>query len=188
MTRALVALLAMAAAGAPASASARAVVVTDARGDVGSSSDLDLVRVSLERTQDGRLRAALSMRRDWSPRALLAKGGVPGSVCLRLWSQSAPTGTRTPSFLVCATVAADNSRLDGAVLRDDENQPTKRGEASVTRPSRRTVVLRFSQSSIGRPSAVRFAVQAVRGGCARLSCSDVAPEGRRTGRLLLRGG
>jgi hypothetical protein len=38
-------------------------------------------------------------------------------------------------------------------------------------------VLRFTQSSIGRPGRLRFAVESTRPGCERPACIDTVPDG-----------
>ena len=48
------------------------------------------------------------------------------------------------------------------MLRDRANGlPREVAAATVTRPTARTVYLRFAQSAIGRPASVRFAAEAV---------------------------
>ena len=55
--------------------------------------------------------------------------------------------------------------------------PTLVGPADVrVNKSRRSLLLRFSQSSLGRPAIIRFAVESTRPGCERLSCIDQAPD------------
>ena len=46
---------------------------------------------------------------------------------------------------------------------------------SVTK-SGRSIVVRISQSSLGRPELIRFAVESTRPGCERVSCVDEAPD------------
>jgi hypothetical protein len=50
----------------------------------------------------------------------------------------------------------------------------------------RSIVLRFTQSSIGRPQRIRFAVESTRPGCERVTCIDRVPEGSATRTFRLR--
>jgi hypothetical protein len=162
---------------AGSTATPRAQVVTDAKGDVGDG-DLDLTRVSLKRTSDGRLQASLTLAADWTPRDLLASSGPPGSLCLKAWTTTAPPDT-TPDWLICVT--ADRSgALRGSILRQRPNKlPARTGGADVTQPSDRTVTLRFAQASIGAPATLYVAAEATRPGCTRGSCTDLAPDAPR---------
>jgi hypothetical protein len=152
----------------------RPQVATDPRGDVGDN-DLDLTRVSLKRTSDGRLQASLTLAADWTPRDLLASSGPPGSLCLKAWTTSTPPDT-TPDWLVCATADKDGA-LRGSILQERANKlPARTGGADVSQPSDRTVTLRFAQASIGSPATLRVAAEATRPGCTRGSCADLAPD------------
>jgi hypothetical protein len=161
-------------------------VVRDDAGDVGKGG-LDLARVSVGRGADGRIRASMTMRAAWTPRDLLAASGPPGTICLRAWLGGQPPGTSQPAYLVCATVGADNDRLKASVLHERAGQLPERGAAATaTKPSARTVVLRFGQSAIGRPKVLRFAAETSPGGCQRLGCRDSAPDAPKAARLVLR--
>jgi hypothetical protein len=181
------AVLVVAAAGAGAAAVAqsgepRSFVVRDARSDVRSS--LDLTRMSLARGSDG-LRASITLAAPWDGEALLAADGPPGSICLKLWTHSDPPD-QPADYLVCVTAAKD-AALRGTVLRERANQlPANAGKATLSRPSERTVTLRFSQTSIGRPADVDVAAETTRPGCPRGSCIDLAPDAPKTGRVHLR--
>jgi hypothetical protein len=163
------------------------VVVRDAAADV-SAKALDLSRISLGRSPDGRLRVSMTMQSPWSPRDLLAHdGGTPGSVCLRLWTGSKKPSTSVPDYLVCATTAADNETLKGSVLKERDGQlPAATAGAAASKPSARTAVLRFAQTAVGRPSVVRFGVEARPAGCNRLDCVDTAPDAPKFARLAVR--
>lgn len=155
--------------------------VGDARGDKAP----DIKRISLGRGSDGRLRATMSLAATLSPADLLAKEGPPGSLCLRLWTTSKP-GSLPADFLVCAT-AQDKDTLRANVLReDDDGMPDRVGAASVSLRVRRILILRFSQTAIGRPATIRFAGEATRAGCPRISCADVAPNAPETATFRLR--
>ena len=92
---------------------------------------------------------------------------------------------------MCATARAAGDELDGAVTRELLNGlPRRRASATVGRPSARTVVLRFAQSSVGRPASLRFAFGTERFGarCPRpRGCVDDAPDAPATALVQLRG-
>ncbi|MBI5104201.1 MAG: hypothetical protein HZB46_04310 [Solirubrobacterales bacterium] len=121
----------------------------------------------------------------WESSALRAEDGPPGSVCVRVWTSSDPPD-EPPDFLVCAT-ADEGGQLRGSVLRERPNQlPERVAKAVVSRPSGRTVTLRFSQSSVGRPAAVDVSAETSRAGCPRVTCIDTAPDAPDTDRLRIR--
>jgi hypothetical protein len=159
--------------------------VRDAAGDVGAGG-LDVARVSLGRASDGRVRASITMAKAWSPRDLLAKSGPPGTVCLRVWLGGRRPSASQPDYLVCATVGVDNDRLRASVLHERSGKlPERVGAATATKPSARTAVLRFGRSALGRPKALRFAVETAPAGCQRLGCLDTAPDAPKSARLAL---
>lgn len=173
---------------APAAAQAP-VAVKDKRGDVRGA--LDIVRVALERGVDGRLRGEVTMAEDWTTAALRAPSGLQGSICLQLYTSRQP-GEEPPDYLVCATPPPTGNELVGRVLRDRSNgRPRPVAAATLTRPTGRTLYLRFSQTSIGRPAALRFASEAVTrvARCPKpLGCRDTAPDAPATAGLTLRAG
>ena len=136
---------------------------------------LDVVRVALGRTSDGRLRAEITMAGRWLTDDLRPGG----SVCLRLHIRRA-VDAQAPDRMVCATPAKEGPALVGRVLRVRANGlPAHAGRARVSRPTARTVFLKFAQTDIGRPARVRFSAEAVtRGeGCpAPLGCRDLGPD------------
>jgi hypothetical protein len=175
---------------APAAAQApvaQPVAVKDKRGDARGA--LDIVRVALERGVDGRLRGEVTMADDWVNNDLRAASGLQGSICLQLYTRRQP-GEEPPDYLVCATPAFGTDELVGRVLRDRSNGRARSvAAASLTRPTGRTLYLRFSQTSIGRPAAVRFGSEAVTRAtkCPRpLGCRDTAPDAPSTAGLTLR--
>jgi hypothetical protein len=92
-----------------------------------------------------------------------------------------------PDYLVCATAKARGDGLQASVLRERANQlPARVAPASVSRPSGTGVVLRFSQSSVGRPAQIDFSGESTKAGCARVSCIDTAPDAPKVARLRLR--
>jgi hypothetical protein len=156
---------------------------TDAKGDV--RSPLDLTRVALARGSDGRLRATLTLAASWAGKDLLTETGNPGSLCVKAWTTAAPPDV-TPDYLVCATAEADGD-LRGSILKARANKlPERTGGADVSRPSARTVTLRFSQTAIGRPATLHAAAEATRPDCPRGSCIDLAPDAPKTLTLKLR--
>jgi hypothetical protein len=180
---ALLGALAALAATAGAAAAPKPVTSADPKGDVRSA--LDLTRVSVARGPDGRLRASLTLAREWDGSALLAAGGPPGSVCLKLWTTSVPPDV-PPELLACVTATNDGD-LRGSVLKERANKlPERVAGAEVSRPSTRTVTMRFSQTAIGRPAKLSFAAETTRPGCPRASCIDTAPDAPKTLELVLR--
>jgi len=179
------AIAALAVAAAPA-ATSKTVVITDARDDV--SGPLDLTRASLQRASDGRVRVAFSFTDKLTPKALLAGSGPPGSACIRIWTAAAadPASMR-PDRLACVTALSDDEFRGGVYDATGAGLPGRVAGASVQiTPSRTSIVLRFTQSSIGRPQRFRFAVESTRPGCERATCIDSAPAGARTRMFRLR--
>ncbi len=156
---------------------------TDGRGP------LDIVRVAMSRGSDGRLRGEVTMEKAWTTADLRSAGGPSGSICLTLSTAREP-GVDPPDWLVCATPPKEGDELHGRVLRDRANGlPREVAAVTVTRPTARTVYLRFPQSAIDRPASVRFAAEAVTRAarCPRpLGCRDTAPDAPATGNLTLR--
>ncbi len=158
-------------------ATSKAIVLTDERDDV--SGALDLTRVSLQRASDGRLRAALSFADKLTPKALLASSGPPGSACIRIWTavDADPAFTR-PDRLACVTARSDDEFRGGVFEVTGAELPKRVATASVKLTASATsIVLRFTQSSIGRPQRFRFAIESTRPGCERAACIDTVPTG-----------
>jgi hypothetical protein len=180
---ALLGALAALAATAGAAAAPKPVTSSDAKGDV--RSPLDLTRVSVVRSDDERLRASLTLAAEWDADQLVASSGPPGSLCLKLWTKSAAPDM-PPDLLACVTAGRDGE-LRGSVLEERANKlPERVAGADVSRPSARTVTLRFSQTAIGRPAKLTFAAETTRAGCPRVSCIDTAPDAPKTLELVLR--
>lgn len=181
-------LLALSALGAGVAVGApgdKAIVVTEKPGGAASRAP-DLTRVSLQRSADGRLRAGMSFAAPLTVKAMVARTGPPGSVCLRLYTSAKP-GVLPPDYLVCATPDARGRTLRGSVLAEQVNAlPKKVGTAIVTRTSTRSVVMRFSQSSIAKPPVIEFAAEATRAGCTKAACVDTLPDAPSTAKLVLR--
>jgi hypothetical protein len=169
----------------PAASAPDTQAATDPKADV--RSPLDLTRVAISRAADGRLRASLTVAAAWTGSDLLSDSGTggPGSLCLKAWTTTAPPDT-TPDYLICTTANADGA-LRGSILKQRANKlPERTGGADVSRPTARTVTLRFSQTAIGKPATLYVAGEAVRPGCPRGSCIDLAPDAPKTLKLVLR--
>ena len=176
--------LALAAAASASAPEVEPVVVRDAQDAV--TRGLDLTRAQLGLARDRRLRAALTLVAPWRARDLRAGDGPPGSLCLRLWTRTKPGGA-PPDFLVCVTARNRGDRLRGSVLEERaEALPRRVADAAVARRSERTVIVRFSQSALGRPATIRFTAEATKPGCPRVTCVDTAPDAPRTATLRVR--
>lgn len=164
------------------------VSVDERSGD--ATGALDVVRVALGPTSEGRLRGEITTARAWDTEDLRAPAGASGSVCLRLYVKRSPDGD-PPDYLVCATPAKTGDALVGRVLRDRANGlPRTVGEATITRPTTRSIFLRFQAKVIGGPSRLRFGAETITRGedCSRLrGCVDTAPDAPETAGLRLRG-
>ena len=170
---------------APAAAQSPSFIKDSARDGRGK---LDVVRVALGPRADGRLRGEITMEKAWTTDALRVRSGPTGTVCLQLYTRRVP-GDDPPDFLVCASPSTSGDELRGRVLRDRSNGlPRQVGAATVTRPTARTVYLRFDQVAIDRPASVRFAGEAVTRAakCPKpLGCRDTAPDAPGTRNLTL---
>lgn len=177
--------LALATAAAVAAPS-RPVVVRDPAGDPGDA--LDLTRVASSRAADGRLRAVLTFAGRVTAATLLATSGPPGSACLRIWTDDdADPAAMRPDRLVCVTASSRRRLRAGVFEQPDAGLPRRVGAAAVSASaSGRSLVVRFSQSSLGRPPAIRLAAEATPPGCDRATCVDTAPDGGAVRRLRLR--
>ena len=163
----------------------KTTTVKDATGDV-TKNPMDLVRVSLGRASNGELRGSLTTAAAFKVSAMVAKDGIPGSACLRLWTKTKPAGT-PPDYLVCATATKDGKSLDGSVLQEREGTtPVRVGPAHATRSNSHNITIRFGQSRIGSPAVVRFAGETTAPGCDRMTCTDIAPEDGKAATFRLR--
>jgi hypothetical protein len=167
-----------------AGAQSRATFAKDPRGDA-DGGPLDIVRVAISRTSDGKLRGEVTMAGSWTA-ADLRPGG---SVCLRVYAKRVPDAD-IPDHLVCAVPAAEGDALSARVLRDRANGlPIPSGAAAVSRPTARTVYLRFAQSSVAMPAEMMVSAEAVtRGPACRapLGCRDLTPDSPGAMELRLR--
>jgi len=146
----------------------------------------DLTRAQIGLATDGRIRVALTLSKGWVARDLIANSGPPGSLCVRMWTVTKP-GAAPPDYLACITARADAETTHGSVMKTIPNEaPQKVATAIVGRTSDRTVTLRFSQSAVGKPTTIRFAAEATKPGCARVSCVDTAPDAPKTATFRVR--
>jgi hypothetical protein len=157
-------------------ASSKTVQIPDPKGDV--SGALDLQRVSLNLAADGRLRAVITLAAKADPADMLAKSGPPGSVCVKFWTdEEADPAAMRADRLVCVTASSEDELRATVFSQAAPGLPVRVGPADVSvNESGRSLLVRFSQSSLGRPELVRFAVESTRPGCERVSCVDEAPD------------
>lgn len=176
---------ALVASGALATTS-KTVTITDAKGDVDGA--LDIQGVSFKLAADGRLRATVTVTQKVAPSKLLSETGTPGSVCLKIWTdeEADPAAVRSDR-LVCVT-AKSKTALRATILdQSAPGLPKNVGSVAVgLNASRRSFILRLSQTSLGRPGLIRFAVESTRPGCVRVSCIDDAPENGAVRRFRVR--
>jgi hypothetical protein len=148
----------------------------------------DLTRAQLGLSSDRRIRVALTLSKGWVARDLIANSGPPGSLCVRMWTESKP-GAAPPDYLACITPREDAETTHGSVMKTIPNEaPQKVASAIVGRTSDRTVTIRFSQTAVGKPKTIRFAAEATKPGCARVSCVDTAPDAPKTATFRVRAG
>jgi hypothetical protein len=173
-------------AGSVLAASSPTVALRDPRADV--AGPLDLVRASVGRAGDGRVRVAVGFAAPVTPRDMLALDGPPGSVCLRLWTVAgADPAATSPDRLVCVTARSADELRAGVLRQRDGGLPRRDGRASVRRTaSGRSLIVHVSQSALGRPERLRFAVESTRPGCARPACVDTVPAAPATRSFRLR--
>ena len=162
--------------------------VREEAGDVDGG--LDIVRAALALGADGRLRGEITMSAAWDAAAMRGSGdGPPASACLRIYTRRDPTAD-VADHLVCAAPAAEGDRFTARVLRERRNAPPRRvAVATASRPTGRTVYLRFARTAIGNPDRLRFAAEVTVPGpnCSpSVGCRDAAPDAPKTVRLTLR--
>jgi hypothetical protein len=146
----------------------------------------DLTRAQMGLSSDRRIRVALTLSAGWVARDLIANQGPPGSLCVRMWTTTKP-GAAPPDYLACITARKDAETTHGSVMKTIAGEaPQKVASAIVGRTSDRTVTLRFSQTAVGKPKTIRFAAEATKPGCARVSCVDTAPDAPKTATFRVR--
>lgn len=175
------------AAGALAQSTSTKPVVTRDAADDAVEGGLDVTRAQLGRGGDGRLRGVITLAEEFGPLDLLASSGPPGSLCLRLWADpDVRPSAAPPTHLVCVTGARSGAAYRASVQRlTADGEPERIGRATVTRPSKRSLTLRFSQTLVGAPRLIRWQADATKPGCARASCTDTAPDAPRSVTLRL---
>ncbi len=167
-------------------APSKTVTIADPKTDV--TGPVDLQRTSLGLASDGRLRAVVTLVAKLEPKALLADAGPPGSICVKVWTaaDADPTATRADR-LVCVTARSDDELRATVFSQSAAGLPMRVGPADAKlNKSGRSLVVRISQSSLGRPALIRFAVESTRPGCERVSCIDEAPDKGAVRRFRLR--
>lgn len=156
--------------------------------DTTEGGPLDIQRAQLSRAKDGRLRARLTFVAKITPKTLLAPGGPPGSACLRIWTapDADPTAMR-PDRLVCVSARSDDEIRGSVYQQVGPGLPKRVADAAAkVSPSGRSLIIRVSQSALGRPRLIRIAAESTRPGCERVSCIDSAPNDGSTRRFRLR--
>lgn len=158
----------------------------DAKADVAEGPDIQ--RLSVGRAGDGRLRAVVTFASPVRASDLMASSGPPGSVCLRIWTGQRPDpAAQRPDRLVCVSARSEDELRASVLEQRDAGLPRRTGSASVQRnASERSIIVRVSQSALGRPERIRFAAEATRAGCVRPSCVDTAPNAPGTRAFRLR--
>jgi hypothetical protein len=162
------------------------IVLTDPAGDV--SGPLDIQRAVVSRASDGRLRTVVTFVGAVTPKDLLTRTGPPGSACVRIWTapDADPTSMR-PDRLVCLTAGKDEKLRASVFAQRDAGLPRRTGAASVKAGTNgRSFAIRVSQSALGRPALIRFAIESTQPGCERLTCVDNVPDGGAVRRFRLR--
>jgi len=126
-------------------------IVKDASGDV-ANNPMDLVRVSLGRASNGELRASLTAAGAFSPKALLAKDGIPGTACLRMWTKT-KAAARRPTISSARPPArpAGASRARSCRSARERRRSASVRPASAARPRTTSRFASASRSSAGRP-------------------------------------
>jgi hypothetical protein len=157
-------------------APSKTVTIADPKADV--TGPLDLQRASLSLASDGRLRAVVTLAAKLDPEAMLSDSGPPGSICVKVWTaeDADPTATRADR-LVCVTARTKDDLRASVLSQTAAGLPMRVGSADAKlNKSGRSLVIRISQSSLGRPELIRFAFESTRPGCERVSCVDETPD------------
>jgi len=157
-------------------AASKTVTLADPKSDVTGA--LDLQRTSLNLASDGRLREVVTLTDELGPEAMLAKSGPPGSICVKVWTAKDADPTANPADrLVCVTAKSKDALRASVLSQTAAGLPVVVGPAEVkATKSKRSLVVRFSQSSLARPELIRFAFESTRPGCERVSCVDQSPD------------
>jgi hypothetical protein len=171
---------------AAVAAPSKPLSIRDATAD--TAGPLDIQRAQVGRAIDGRLRVRLTFAATITPKTLLAPGGPPGSACVRIWTNpdADPTAMR-PDRLVCVTARSRNELRGGVYEQNGTGLPQRIADASAKVSStRRSLIVRVSQSALGRPRRIRVAIESTSPGCERISCIDTVPDNGAARRFRLR--
>jgi hypothetical protein len=167
-------------------ATSKPVAFSDPKGDVAGA--LDIQRAQLGLASDGRLRAVITLTAKLEPGALLARSGPPGSACLKIWTAADSDPASMPADrLVCVTARTKDELRASVLQQRTPGLPERVASAKVgMNDSRRSLIVRFAQSALGRPELIRFAFESTARGCPRVSCVDQAPDDGAVRRFRLR--
>lgn len=149
---------------------------------------LDILSAHISRAKDGRLRAIVTFAAKIAPKTLLAPGGPPGSACLRIWTapDTDPTAIR-PDRLVCVTARSEDELRGGVYQQPGPGLPKRVADASAkVNKTGRSLIIRLSQSALGRPKRILVAVETTAPGCDHIGCIDSAPNDGSTRPFRLR--
>ena len=134
--------------GAQAELPSGAIVVRD---PVDTAAGLDLTRVQLGRAADGRLRAALTLAAAWRMQDLPADDGPPGSLCLRMWTETEGQAA-SPDRLLCVTADKGGRHLRGSIMAERGGALERVAEATpgpLERPDRHRALLAVGDRPAG---------------------------------------
>jgi hypothetical protein len=115
------------------------------------------------------------------------KSGTPDSVCVEIWTRSAP-GQSPADYEACATPAKGDS-WKGSIARKRERGPRLRiGGVKVEQPSDTRLVLRIDPDDIKRPASYKWRAEATSFGSdckSTIGCPDYAPDRPQTAETKL---
>lgn len=151
---------------------------------------LDIREATAGHSADGRLRHVISTYEAWKPVDLKVTSGPPPGFCVDIWTLRRPS-SGPPDYLVCANAARRGEDLQAWVSRVSRRagRTGVTTPAAVSRPNSRSVILRFSQRQIGRPSRYYWRAESLYRGaeCSDPNgCYDTAPELQRVASHVLR--
>lgn len=145
------------------------------RDDVTTGLDVAKVSGSYNRAKDQVVQSVYFY--DSLPKAPSAKRRPPSSVCVEIWTRSAP-GEQAPDYEACASLLKKG--WAGSIARKRARGPQLRvGPIKVEFPTDKRMVLRIDPDDIRRPSAYRWRVEATDFGsdCRHSTgCPDYAPD------------
>jgi hypothetical protein len=145
---------------------------------------LDIRTTTAGHSADGRLRHVITTWDAWEPADLTTPAGAaPAGVCVDLWTLRRPSAG-PPDYLVCANRVRSGGGLQAWVSRVSRRagRTGRTTAAVISRPDARSVILRFSQRQIGRPSRYYWRAETLYYGSdcpAPAGCVDTARDGQR---------